>query len=49
LRPDLRAPLSSTALSNGTTETEFFNGGHTINGSGTFRFLENHLKWPGGQ
>ena len=29
------------------TEIEFFNGPHTINGQGTFRFLENHLKWPG--
>ena len=26
------------------TEIEFFNGGHTINGKGTFRFLEKHLK-----
>jgi hypothetical protein len=26
------------------TEIEFFNGGHTINGQGTFRFLEKHLK-----
>jgi dienelactone hydrolase len=26
------------------TEIEFFNGGHTINGAGTFRFLEKHLK-----
>jgi dienelactone hydrolase len=26
------------------TEIEFFNGGHTINGEGTFRFLENHLR-----
>lgn len=31
------------------TEIEFFNGGHTINGQGTFRFLEKHLKWPGGK
>ncbi|MGE5191134.1 MAG: dienelactone hydrolase family protein [Deltaproteobacteria bacterium] len=28
------------------TEIEFFNGGHTINGQGTFRFLEKHLEWP---
>jgi len=28
------------------TEIEFFNGGHTINGQGTFRFLEKHLHWP---
>ena len=28
------------------TEIEFFDGGHTINGQGTFRFLERHLKWP---
>ena len=26
------------------TEIEFFNGGHTINGEGTFRFLANHLR-----
>ncbi len=25
------------------TEMEFFNGGHTINGEGTFRFLKKHL------
>jgi dienelactone hydrolase len=29
------------------TEIEFFNGPHTINGVGTFRFLEKHLRWPG--
>ncbi len=28
------------------TEIEFFNGPHTINGEGTFRFLHRHLKWP---
>jgi hypothetical protein len=28
------------------TEIEFFNGPHTINGVGTFRFLEKHLNWP---
>ena len=27
------------------TEIEFFNGGHTINGEGTFRFLHKHLGW----
>ncbi len=26
------------------TEIEFFNGGHAINGEGTFRFLEKHLR-----
>jgi dienelactone hydrolase len=26
------------------TEIEFFNGGHTINGQGTFRFLDQHLR-----
>ena len=26
------------------TEMEFFNGGHTINGEGTFRFLRKHLR-----
>jgi dienelactone hydrolase len=28
------------------TEIEFFNGPHTINADGTFRFLRRHLKWP---
>jgi hypothetical protein len=28
------------------TEIEYFNGGHTIHGQGTFRFLHEHLKWP---
>jgi dienelactone hydrolase len=28
------------------TEIEFFNGGHTINGQGTFRFLHKHLNRP---
>src|SRR5262249_7012091 len=27
------------------TEIEFFNGPHTINGQGTFRFLHKHLDW----
>jgi dienelactone hydrolase len=27
-------------------EIEFFNGGHTINGRGTFAFLHRQLKWP---
>jgi CubicO group peptidase (beta-lactamase class C family)/dienelactone hydrolase len=27
------------------TEMEVFNGGHTINGRGTFDFLHRHLKW----
>jgi hypothetical protein len=25
------------------TEIEYFNGGHTIHGEGTFAFLEKHL------
>ncbi|HEY2250325.1 MAG TPA: dienelactone hydrolase family protein, partial [Planctomycetaceae bacterium] len=29
------------------TEIEFFNGGHTINGQGTFRFLDRHLRSDG--
>jgi dienelactone hydrolase/pimeloyl-ACP methyl ester carboxylesterase len=29
------------------TEIEWFNGPHTINGQGTFRFLQRHLDWPG--
>ncbi|MCW5979840.1 MAG: dienelactone hydrolase family protein [Bryobacteraceae bacterium] len=28
------------------TEIEYFNGGHSINGEGTFRFLHKHLRWP---
>lgn len=27
------------------TDIEFFNGPHTINGEGTFRFLHEHLDW----
>ncbi len=30
----------------GRTEIEYFNGGHTINAEGTFRFLRRHLRWP---
>ncbi len=28
------------------TEIEFFDGPHTINAQGTFRFLHRHLNWP---
>jgi len=28
------------------TEVEFFQGGHSINGQGTFDFLHTHLNWP---
>lgn len=28
------------------TAIEIFNGGHTINGQGTFDFLHKHLNWP---
>jgi cephalosporin-C deacetylase-like acetyl esterase len=28
------------------TEIEFFNGPHTINGQGTYKFLHKHLAWP---
>jgi dienelactone hydrolase len=28
------------------TEIEFFQGGHSINGEGTFAFLHQHLHWP---
>jgi dienelactone hydrolase len=28
------------------TEIEYFDGPHTINGQGTFRFLHRHLNWP---
>lgn len=30
----------------GKTEIEFFQGGHSINGEGTFSFLHKHLDWP---
>jgi hypothetical protein len=28
------------------TAIEFFNGGHVINGQGTYEFLHKHLNWP---
>ena len=28
------------------TEIEYFQGGHSINGQGTFAFLHKHLRWP---
>jgi hypothetical protein len=28
------------------TTIEFFDGPHTINGAGTFKFLHEQLKWP---
>ncbi len=28
------------------TEIEFFNGGHSMRGEGTFKFLHKHLDWP---
>ncbi len=28
------------------TEIEFFQGGHSINGQGSFDFLHKHLRWP---
>lgn len=28
------------------SEIEYFNGPHTINGQGTYRFLHRHLNWP---
>jgi dienelactone hydrolase len=31
------------------TAIEFFNGGHTIHGEGTFAFLRRHLRWEGGR
>jgi len=30
----------------GRTEMEYFSGGHTIHGEGTFAFLRKHLNWP---
>jgi hypothetical protein len=29
-----------------STGIDYFNGGHTINGEGTFKFLHKHLNWP---
>jgi hypothetical protein len=29
-----------------TAEIEWFDGPHTINGVGTYRFLHQHLDWP---
>jgi cephalosporin-C deacetylase-like acetyl esterase len=31
------------------TAIEFFQGGHEINGKGTFAFLHKHLNWPAGK
>ena len=28
------------------TQIEFFQGGHSIHGEGTFDFLHKHLRWP---
>jgi len=28
------------------TEIEWFDGPHTINGVGTYKFLHKHLNWP---
>lgn len=28
------------------TEIEYFNGGHSMRGEGTFKFLHKHLNWP---
>lgn len=28
------------------TQIEFFDGPHSINGDGTYRFLHHHLRWP---
>jgi hypothetical protein len=28
------------------TRLEYFQGGHSINGEGTFDFLHHHLAWP---
>lgn len=30
----------------GKTEIEYFNGGHSMRGDGTFEFLHKHLDWP---
>jgi dienelactone hydrolase len=41
----VRWVYDNLGLSN-RTAIEFFNGGHTINGEGTFAFLHRQLKWP---
>ena len=38
--------LYSTLKIPDRTEIEYFDGPHTINGAGTFRFLHRHLNWP---
>ena len=30
----------------GNAEIEYFNGGHSMRGEGTFKFLHKHLNWP---
>ena len=39
------APNDNLGLSD-RTAIEFYNGGHTIHGRGTFDFLHRHLNWP---
>ncbi len=47
-RPDCCAPsVTSPGAADDRAAIEFFNGGHTINGRGTFDFLHTHLEWPG--
>lgn len=41
----VRWVYDNLGLSDRTT-IEFYNGGHTINGQGTFQFLHHHLNWP---
>jgi len=41
----MRSVYDNLGLGDGTG-IEFFNGGHTINGRGTFAFLHRQLKWP---
>ena len=40
------AASTTSWASRDRTEIEFFNGPHTINGKGTFKFLHRHLNWP---
>ena len=47
LRMNLLGCISLSELGIGDrAEIEVFNGPHTINGDGTFKFLDKHLKWP---
>ena len=40
------AGCTPNSASRTAREIEFFQGGHSINGEGTFAFLHKHLNWP---